>query len=148
METNGKQKNKRAKARTIAITPRRTAKTELPLVQGIEDCDFHGYDADTLMKETAKLRKIITKRGTLEILIPLCCTTIPVRCLKFKNTMKAFSSKTLAKRLKELDECGILERQAYNEIPSGVEYKLTTNGQELVESVVYLLNRMKKWAKD
>jgi DNA-binding HxlR family transcriptional regulator len=39
--------------------------------------------------------------------------------------MKGFSSKTLAKRLKELDECGILERQAYNEIPSRVEYKLT-----------------------
>jgi len=31
------------------------------------------------MKETAKLRKLITKKGTLEILIPLCCTTNPVR---------------------------------------------------------------------
>ena len=31
--------------------------------------------------------------------------------------MKGFSSKTLAKRLKELDESRILERQAYNEIP-------------------------------
>jgi DNA-binding HxlR family transcriptional regulator len=62
--------------------------------------------------------------------------------------MKGFSSKTLAKRLKELDEGGILERQAYNEIPSRVEYKLTTKGQELVESVIYLLNWMKKWAKD
>jgi DNA-binding HxlR family transcriptional regulator len=29
------------------------------------------------------------------------------------------SSKTLAKRLKELDESGILERQAYNKIPPG-----------------------------
>jgi hypothetical protein len=63
METNGKQKSKRAKARAITTTPRRTTKTELPLVQGIENCDFHGYDADILMKETAKLRKIITKRG-------------------------------------------------------------------------------------
>ncbi|MFZ0325735.1 MAG: hypothetical protein WBQ25_04355 [Nitrososphaeraceae archaeon] len=42
------------------------------------------------MKETAKLRKIITKRGTLEILIPLCCTTTPVRYLKFRNTLKGF----------------------------------------------------------
>ena len=70
METNGNRKNKRARARSIT-TPR-TTKTELPLVQSIENCDFHGYDADKLMKETAKLRKIITKRGTLEILIPLC----------------------------------------------------------------------------
>ena len=38
-------------------------------------CDFKGYDVDALMKETSKLRKLITKKGTLEILIPLCCTT-------------------------------------------------------------------------
>ncbi|MGA9843088.1 MAG: helix-turn-helix domain-containing protein [Nitrososphaeraceae archaeon] len=144
METNRNRKNKRARARSIT-TPR-TTKTELPVVQDIENCDFHGYNADTLMKETAKLRKIITKRGTLEILIPLCCTTAPVRYLKFKNTLKGFSSKTLAKRLKELDKTGILERQAFNEIPPRVEYRLTTKGQELVESVIYLLSWMKKWA--
>jgi DNA-binding HxlR family transcriptional regulator len=61
--------------------------------------------------------------------------------------MKGFSSKTLAKRLKEL-ESRILERQAYNEIPPMVEYRLTDKGQELVESIIYLLNWMKKWAKD
>jgi len=42
-------------------------------------CNFEGYDATLLMSETAKLRNLITKRGTLEILIPLCCTTNPVR---------------------------------------------------------------------
>src|SRR6188472_4518317 len=127
-------------------------KGELPMT--IDDqnkqqgCNFDGYDADTLMKQTAKLRKLITKRGTLEILIPLCCTTNPVRYLKFRNTLKGFSSKTLAKRLKELNKSGILERQAYNEIPPRVEYRLTDKGQELVESIIYLLNWMKKWAKD
>jgi DNA-binding HxlR family transcriptional regulator len=55
------------------------------------------------MSETAKLRKLITKRGTLEILIPLCCTTKPVRYMKFRNTLKGFSSRTLAIRLKELE---------------------------------------------
>ena len=50
--------------------------------------------------------------------------------------------------LKELDESGILERQAYNEIPPRVENRLTNKGQELVESVIYLLKWMKKWAKD
>ena len=71
---------------------------------------FDGYDADTPMKQTAKLRKLITKRGTLEILIPLRCTTNPVRYLKFRNTLKGFSSRTLATRLKELEKvsaCGI-----------------------------------------
>ncbi|MGH9993879.1 MAG: hypothetical protein ACRD4J_01410 [Nitrososphaeraceae archaeon] len=48
-----------------------------------------------------KLRKLITKRGILEILIPLCCTTNPVRYIKFRTSMKGFSSKTLAKYANE-----------------------------------------------
>ena len=42
---------------------RTTALAELPVIQDKKFCDFNGYDADTLMKETAKLRKLITKRG-------------------------------------------------------------------------------------
>jgi DNA-binding HxlR family transcriptional regulator len=83
------------------------------------------------MRETSSLRKLITKRGTLEILLPLCCTTDSVRYLKFKKTMKGFSSKTLAIRLKELERNGILNRRAYKEIPPRVEYQLTSKGQEL-----------------
>jgi DNA-binding HxlR family transcriptional regulator len=126
-------------------------KAELPMMddeqkQQQQGCNFDGYDADTIMKQTAKLRKLITKRGTLEILIPLCCTTNPVRYLKFRNTLKGFSSRTLATRLKELEKSGILERRAYNEIAPRVEYKLTDKGQELVESVVSLLQWMKRWS--
>jgi hypothetical protein len=86
METNGKVVEARRRIR------RNT--TELPIVENSTNqvCDFTGYDADMLMKETAKLRKLITKKGTLEILIPLCCTTNPVRYIKFRNTLKGFSS--------------------------------------------------------
>jgi len=137
METKGNRK--RVEKQHSVTTPKTTTKTELPLVQDIENCDFHGYDADALMKGTAKIRKIITKRETLEILIPLCCTSAPIKYLKFRNTLKGFSSKILAKRLKELDKNGILARQAYNEIPPKVEYRLANKGQELVESVSHLL---------
>jgi DNA-binding HxlR family transcriptional regulator len=123
------------------------SRLELPTIQEREPCSFEGYDATSLMAETAKLRKLITKRGTLEILIPLCCTTDPVRYIKFRRTLKGFSSKTLATRLKELQGGGILERQAYHEIPPRVEYRLTTKGQELVESVISLLQWMRKWSK-
>jgi|SRR5947209_18806472 len=117
----------------------------LPIVHE-KSCSFEGYDTTSLMTETAKLRKLITKRGTLEILIPLCCTTNPVRHMKFRQTLKGFSSKTLAIRLKELENGGILERQAYNEIPPRLEYQLTNKGQELVESVIDLLQWMRKWS--
>ncbi len=122
---------------------------KLPIIQtdnNIETCAFEGYDIDGLMKETAQLRKLITKRGTLEILIPLCCTTKPVRYLKFRNSMKGFSSKTLVIRLKELEKNRILNRKSYNEIPPRVEYKLTDKGQELTESIISLLQWMKKWS--
>ena len=59
---------------------------------------------------TKRLCKIITKRGTLDILIPLCYTTTPVKFTKLRNT-KGFSNKTLAKRLKELDESESIERR-------------------------------------
>ncbi|MBV9669199.1 MAG: helix-turn-helix transcriptional regulator [Nitrososphaeraceae archaeon] len=135
METIGKEQE-----RTSAVA------TKLPLMQNEQSCDFTGYDADILMKETAKLRKLITKKGTLEILIPLCCTTNPVRYIKFRHTLKGFSSNTLDARLKELQRIGILERQSYNETPPRVEYRLTTKGQELVESVIGLLQWMRKWS--
>src|SRR2546427_8043695 len=87
--------------------------TELPLM----NCSFTGTDPSSLMAETVQLRKIITKRGTLEILIPLCCTTEPVRYKQFHKALKGISSKTLASRLKELEKGGILERRAYSENP-------------------------------
>ena len=125
----------------------RRMEKKLPVLDENLGCNFEGYDASLLMSETAKLRNLITKRGTLEILIPLCCTTDPVRHKKFRQTLKGFSTRTLSIRLKELEKNGILERHRYNEIPPRVEYTLTTKGQELVESVVNILQWMRKWAK-
>lgn len=60
--------------------------------------------------------------------------------------MKGFSTRTLTNRLNELGKNGIVERQRYNEILPRVEYRLTTKGQELAESIVDLLRWMRKWA--
>ena len=53
--------------------------------------------------------------------------------MKFKQTLRGFSSKTLAIRLKELEA---------NDRPTmkflRAEYRLTNKGQELVESVISL----------
>lgn len=121
---------------------------KLPILDNneINSCNFYGYSIESLMKETSELRNIITKRGTLEILIPLCCSTDWVRYLTFKNSMKGFSSKTLTTRLRELEKSGILNRQYFNEIPPRVEYRLTSKGQELVESIINLLQWMRKWS--
>jgi DNA-binding HxlR family transcriptional regulator len=109
-------------------------------------CSLEGYNSQKLMLQTTKLRNLITKRGTFEMLIPLCCSTNPVRYKQFRELMKGISSKTLARRLKELEKDGILERHAYNEIPPRVEYKMTEKGQELVESILNLVQWMIKWS--
>jgi len=121
-----------------------TKRKTIPMID--DNCALQGYNASVLMSETAKLRKVVTKRGTLEILIPLCCTIKPVRYKEFKQALKGISSKTLATRLKELEKSGILERHSYSEIPPRVEYKLTSKGQELVKSLIDLLQWMKKWS--
>ena len=115
-------------------------------VYDVNSCSFEGYDSQKLMLQTTKLRNLITKRGTFEMLIPLCCSAKPVRYKQFRELMKGISSKTLARRLKELEKDGILERHAYNEIPPPVEYKMTKKGQELVESILNLIQWMIKWS--
>ncbi len=132
------------KVSVIMETKKNNKRRELPLYK--EGCSFQGYDASALMNETTRFRNLITKRGTLEILIPLCCSTNAVRHKKFKETLKGISSKTLAYRLQELEKSGILERHSYNEIPPRVEYCLTPKGQELVESIIDLLQWMRKWS--
>lgn len=145
METKANAAKSVANRRVLPIIQNQLQRYGKNLKQ--DSCGFDGYDAELLMNETKELREIITKRGTLEILIPLCCTTNPVRYIKFRNSLKGFSSKTLAIRLKQLERNEILERRAYKEIPPRVEYRLTNKGQELVESVVDLLQWMRKWSR-
>src|ERR687897_1407310 len=146
METKANPTRSAPKRRELPVIQDSLQRQGKTLVQ-VRSCGFDGYDADLLMNETKKLRELITKRGTLEILIPLCCTTDPVRYIKFRNLLKGFSSKTLASRLKQLERNEILERRAYKEIPPRVEYRLTNKGQELAESVVDLLQWMRKWSR-
>jgi len=47
---------------------------------------------------------------------------------------------------KELQRIGVLKRKSYNETPPRVEYNLTDKGQELVESIINLLQWMRKWS--
>ena len=51
METKASRKSRKVSS---IITPRIT-KTELPLVQANQNCDFHGYDVDA--REENRLRR-------------------------------------------------------------------------------------------
>ncbi len=56
--------------------------------------------------------------------------------------MKKVSPKLLAKRLKELEKAGIVEKKIFaNKIPVRTSYKLTKKGKELEQ----IINRLKMW---
>jgi len=99
-----------------------------------------------VFKDTRTLRMLFSSRGTLEIMLTLCCRTRGVRFTELHRTIREISTRTLATRLKELEKNGILTRHAFNEIPPRVEYRLTGKGQELVDAILALTSWMKKWS--
>jgi DNA-binding HxlR family transcriptional regulator len=101
--------------------------------------------------ELAKLGKgtlrLVSNRGTIEILSLFCCSQKKIRFTELSNLFKHISTKTLASRLKELEREGLLNRTAYNEIPPRVEYSMTDKGQSLAMSVTPLIRWMIQWSK-
>ena len=59
--------------------------------------------------------------------LPIICTlgNQTVRYNELKRQINGITSNMLTSSLKELEECGIVHREAYNEIPPKVEYYLT-----------------------
>lgn len=67
-----------------------------------------------------------------------------VRFNELKRQLNGITDMMLTKILKELVKENIVTRIQYNEIPPRVEYSLTENGLNLVNS----LNEITKWSKD
>ncbi len=64
-----------------------------------------------------------------------------VRFNEMKRYIGKISYKTLSKALKDLENCGLVNRKAYNEIPPKVEYSLTDKGKTLIP----ILDSMCEW---
>ncbi len=81
------------------------------------------------------------KRHTLSILRFLLLE----ETLRFNEIAKKIggSSKTITDRLRELEACGLIRRETFNEIPVRVEYSLTKLGRDLED----ILERTSIWAK-
>jgi len=48
------------------------------------------------------------------------------------------SARTLTRQLREMEDCGIIHREVYQQIPPKVEYSLTSLGRDL-EPVLYAM---------
>lgn len=74
--------------------------------------------------------KIIGKKFTFHIIRNMAMRN-QTRFNEFLGTIENINPKTLALRLKELEETKIIERTVYNEIPIRIEYTLTKKGKDL-----------------
>src|ERR1700746_4234041 len=54
-----------------------------------------------------------------------------VRFNEFKQTLEGIPPRTLAARLAELEDAGVLERRVFDTRPPRVEYRLTEGGRRL-----------------
>lgn len=80
----------------------------------------------------------LSKKWTISIII----TIGNFNRLRFNgilNKVQGITAKTLAERLKELKDLGILKRIFYNEIPPKVEYELTNEGKKLMKAITPLI---------
>lgn len=59
------------------------------------------------------------------------------------NTLEGISPKSLTDLLKELQKKGLIQREAFSEIPPRVEYFLTDDGKQFCEAIIPLI----QWAE-
>lgn len=83
---------------------------------------------------------LLTDAWTLRVVSRLAQSRMRFTTLQRSLSM---SSKTLSKRLKELEKEGIVTRTLYAQVPLRVEYELTAKGYELRE----ILESISKWEK-
>ena len=92
--------------------------------------------------------RLLGSRGTMDILCVFCCGNPVVRFTQLSNMLGHVSTKTLASRLRELEEEGVLKRTAFNEIPPRVEYSMTEKGHKLAEAVTPLIEWVVEYSGD
>ena len=78
-----------------------------------------------------KSLKVICKPFTMNIIRNMI-TLKYCRFNQFQSAIKNINPNTLASRLKELEETGIIKREIFDETPVRIEYSFTKKGKALL----------------
>ncbi len=62
---------------------------------------------------------------------------------ELKKSLGSVSQKVLTAQLRDMEECGLIERKVYAEVPPRVEYTLTETGYSLKP----ILDAMQRWGE-
>ena len=66
------------------------------------------------------------------------------RFCELERSLEGISPRTLSLRLRALEECGIVQRHTYPEVPPRVEYVLTDKGRALIP----VIEQMRAYGRD
>lgn len=91
----------------------------------------------------AKIVNILSMKWNMLILRQLNGDRSKKRFNTLIEELKPISSRTLSKRLKELEKAGLVKREKFDEIPPRVEYSLTLSGLEIIKC----FKPLSKWAE-
>src|SRR5688572_33053787 len=67
------------------------------------------------------------------------------RFCELERSLAGISPRTLSLRLRALEECGVIERQTYPEVPPRVEYALTDKGEALIPLIEDMRTYGRTW---
>jgi DNA-binding HxlR family transcriptional regulator len=81
-------------------------------------------------EEVARAADLLGRRWMLAI-VWAAAEEGAVRFNEFKMALEGIPPRTLAQRLAELEEAGVLERRVFDARPPRVEYRLTEAGRKL-----------------
>ena len=69
----------------------------------------------------------------------------PQRFCELERSLGGISPRTLSLRLRALEECGVVARRTYPEVPPRVEYGLTEKGRALVPLIDDMRTYGERW---
>jgi DNA-binding HxlR family transcriptional regulator len=91
----------------------------------------------------ARTAAVIGSKWTLLVIRDLATGT--KRFNELEKSLAGISAKTLSERLRSLEQEGILNRQAFAEIPPRVEYSLTEKGRALLSLIESMREYGQRW---
>src|SRR5437764_15165592 len=69
----------------------------------------------------------------------------PQRFCELERSLEGISPRTLSLRLRALEDCGVVARRTYPEVPPRVEYGLTEKGRALVPLIDDMRTYGERW---
>ena len=87
--------------------------------------------------------EIISGKWTLLVIRDLA--EGPRRFCELERSLEGISPRTLSLRLRALEDCGVVARKTYPEVPPRVEYCLTDKGTALVPLIEDMRSYGRRW---